>query len=204
MLICARYRDVRSRMQAGDVIAFSGSGWISSCIKFFQRCPVSHVGVVYETDVGRVDLMESTSLDGCHGVQQTHLSTRLERYGGPMWWLPLSNSSRLLLDRERLWNALTECRGRPYDFRQVAHHAVDLLHLWAQGEDVGKLFCSELVAYALKCGGVLPCWIDSAEVRPVDLVSMRIYDDDYYQLRGEEALLPRFNIKDPHIWRNKL
>jgi len=205
MLITTEYAAVRDRMRAGDVIAFSGSGFISAAIKLLTRSCVSHVGIVFEilqTDRRRVKLMESTSLGGIDGVQETYLSERLAGYRGPMWWLPLSDASRRKMDAAKFWATLYTCKGRKYDYRQVLHFAVDLLNLWAQGESPGRLFCSELAALALKAAYVLPVWIDSSEIRPVDLCAMRIYSENYYQIKGRTQAIKRYNRKDPLQWRN--
>lgn len=205
MLISTDYRAVRDRMRPGDVIAFSGSGFISDAIKFFTRSCVSHVGIVFEVreeDKRRVKLMESTTLNGESGVQETYLSERLAAYDGPIWWLPISEAARRKMDQRNFWSTLNSCKGRKYDYRQVMHFAVDLLHLWAQGESPGRLFCSELAALALKAAYVLPVWIDSSEIRPVDLCRFRIYSQNYYQLRNGWQEIKGYNCRDPLQWQN--
>lgn len=207
MLIQTSYAAIRSGIKPGDVIAFSGSGWISGAIKFFTRSCVSHVGVVYEINLKghrRIKLMESTTLNGYDGVQETYLSERLESHNGPVWWLPLSERVRKDMDAVRFWRCLwtVQAQKTKYDYRQAFHHAVDLLHLWAQSESPGRLFCSELVALALKSAYVLPVWINSSEIRPVDLCAFRIYSDNYYQLRGKPAEIKGYNSINPMEWRN--
>jgi hypothetical protein len=155
MLIQTDYKSVRCRIRPGDIIAFSGSGRISRLIQFFTRSVVSHVGIVFEImerDVRRVKLMESTTLDGLQGVQETYLSERIQTYSGPVWWLPLSEKVRSQMDQGRFWKALFDANGRPYDYRQVLHHGIDWLRLRSQGESPGRLYCSELCALALKSG----------------------------------------------------
>jgi hypothetical protein len=57
--------------------------------------------------------MESTTLDGLQGVQETYLSERIIRtYSGPVWWLPLSEKVRSQMDQGRFWKALFDAKGR--------------------------------------------------------------------------------------------
>ncbi|MDM7997241.1 MAG: hypothetical protein QUT30_16335 [Acidobacteriota bacterium] len=205
MLIQTDYKSVRCRIRPGDIIAFSGSGRISRLIQFFTRSVVSHVGIVFEIlerDVRRVKLMESTTLDGLQGVQETYLSERIQTYSGPVWWLPLSEKVRSQMDQGRFWKALFDANGRPYDYRQVLHHGIDWLRLRSQGESPGRLYCSELCALALKSGYALPVWINSSEVRPDDLCAFRIYSNNYYQLCGKPTEIRRYNSEDPLLWKN--
>jgi hypothetical protein len=198
MLVQGEYSKLRPLLRAGDIIAFSGSGFISGAIKLFTQNPVSHVGIVYWTyDDDRCDLMESTTLDGIKGVQQTHLSERIVGYDGPIWWLPLSMEARLKLDENAFFQCLRTQKGKPYDYGQVLHFGWDLLHLFAQGEDSSRLFCSELASLALKVAGVLPKTIDSSEIRPVDLCRFRIYGHNYYQLKGKQTAIKGFNSLYP-------
>jgi hypothetical protein len=202
MLIAADYMYLRPRMRAGDVVAFSGSGFISDAIKLLTDAAVSHVGIIYWTNDERCDLMESTTLSGVKGVQQTHFSERLVAYNGPIWCLPLSHCARAKLDQKAFFDCLTSQKGKPYDYGQVLHFAWDLLHLFAQGEDSSRLFCSELAALALKTGRVLPSNLDSSEVRPVDLCRFRIYDRDYFQLKGKATEIKGFNSLYPERFKN--
>jgi hypothetical protein len=62
------YEKARSKMQAGDVIAFGGKGHFSEIIKFATLSDISHVGVILQTKVPEEDtekffnqIIESTS-----------------------------------------------------------------------------------------------------------------------------------------------
>jgi hypothetical protein len=166
-------------------------------IRLVTRCPVSHVGMVLRTTdasvASRVELMESTSLDGMTGVQRTLLSERLAVYEGTLWWLPLAKRYRHVLKLDAYTGLLETVEGRGYDFRQIAHFFWDRLNLWARDENASRLFCSELAALALKAGGVLPESLNASEVRPSDLVRYRIWSNHYYQLRGTPHEIARYN-----------
>lgn len=200
------YPTARRAMKPGDIIAFAGEGFLSRAISWVTRCPISHVGIVLHCTDGdgirRVQLMESTTLNDTAGVQRTWLSDRVTRYAGRMWWLPISHYRRVQMNELSMVRVLEQLEGRGYDFKQVAHFYWDRLNLWAQKEDVSRLFCSELAVLGLKAAGVLPVWFDSAEFRPHDLVSLQIYANDYYQLRGTPADIGCFNCKSVEKWRN--
>jgi hypothetical protein len=78
-------------MKAADVIAFSGKGNFSEIIKWAARPPVSHVGIILQSQLlidgdpqdGMFNqIMESTALNGFSGVTISRLSNRLQVYDG--------------------------------------------------------------------------------------------------------------------------
>jgi len=96
------YKEKRSSMQPGDVIAFGGKGHFSDIIKWATRSAVSHVGVIlqsklyYENKAQKGifnQIIESTSLGGFSGVTISRLSDRIDTYEGEIWWLPLSDDA---------------------------------------------------------------------------------------------------------------
>lgn len=208
------YEEARDKMQPGDVIAFSGKGNVSEIIKLFTKSGVSHVGVVYKTkqvndsDPNRYmnTLMESTSLDGFSGVIMTLLSDRIKHYDGNLWWLPLSQASRNKLDLAKFFDFLVKQEGKAYDTKQAIKSALDALDdapflkdITYNKEDFSKFFCSELVAAALEDAGVIRN-VNSSEVTPIDLCTFRIYETDYYQLKGMDAPIKGFNSVEPDGW----
>ena len=70
----------------------------------------------------------------------------------------------------------------------------------ANEEDLENFFCSELVAAGLEAGRVLDT-INASEVTPIDLCRFNIYQDEYFQFRGEELTRIRgFNSMDSTRW----
>ena len=202
------YPEVRHLMRPGDIIAFGGTGELSIQIKSLTKAPVSHIGIVRHTqmvdddDDGRFfnEIIESTSLEDFIGVSVSQLSSRLKYYKGETWWLPLSSDSRKKLELPVFFNWLYSQEGKPYDFFQAIQSGLDpeKIHPWlglltTAKEDFSKQFCSELAAGALEEGGVLPS-INASEVTPIDLCRMAIYADTYYQLRGNDLEISRFNM----------
>ena len=201
------YKNVRNRMQPGDVIAFSGKKFSSDTIKWITDGNVSHVGVVFQSRLlangtpqpGLLNqVAESTAL----GVRFTRLSGIMRNYEGQIWWLPLSETSRARLDLETFHNFLLHHEGRPYDFHQagiLGLDKLDPLEIIQNQEDFEKLFCSELVAGALEAGGVIET-INASRVAPIDLCRFQIYADHYVQLTGPVKYINWFNSVDPNGW----
>ena len=201
------YENIRSEMQPGDVIAFSGEKTHSDAIKRVTAGNVSHVGVVFQTTLlingapqsGMLNLVaESTA----SGVRFSRLSGMVEKCEGQMWWLPLSDASRNQLDLETFYNFLLHHEGRPYDFPQAGILGLDKLdpfEIIRNQEDFEKLFCSELVAGALEVGGVIET-INASRVAPIDLCRFQIYADHYVQLIGTTKFINWFNSVDPNGW----
>ncbi|RKU32138.1 hypothetical protein C6495_11480 [Candidatus Poribacteria bacterium] len=216
-VIRENYREIRNRMQPGDVIAFSGNGNLSEVIRWATRSQVSHVGVVLQSKLLIEDtpqegffnqIIESTSLNGFSGVTITRLSDRVNAYDGDMWWLPLSEESRENLNLQRFFDFLIHHDRRPYDAPQAILSVLDTLDgipllgraTTQNVEDFSQFFCSELVAAALEAGGVIET-INAAEVTPIDMCRFNLYADEYVQFRGDgEQQIHRFNSIDPTGW----
>ncbi len=212
------YKDARSLMRPGDVIAFGGKGHFSEIIKFATFSGVSHVGVILQTEIaddeeGRFfnQIIESTSLNGFNGVNISRFSDRLDTYEGELWWLPLKKQIRdKLFDKTKFFNFLfNQAKERkPYDMPQAIKSAVDALDNLPFGmhgpaynqEDFSKFFCSELVSAGLEVAGAIDS-VNASEVTPIDLCRWNIYEDSYFQLKGESSKrISRFNTASPSDW----
>jgi hypothetical protein len=213
-----QYADVRELMQPGDIIAFGGKGEFSEIIKFATMGSVSHVGTILQTKI--IDeasnrffnnIIESTSLNGFSGVSVSRFSDRLH-YDGEVWWLPLRQNLRATkFNKVVFFNFLFEQaeQHKEYDTVQAIKSALDALDKLPFGkhgptynqEDYTKFFCSELVAAGLKKAGLVTD-INASEVTPIDLCRWSIYEDTYYQLKGDPTKdISRFNTLDPALWR---
>lgn len=191
--------DVLPHARTGDVLAFGGKGAVSRAIQVATRSPVSHVGVVVAGEADPV-VIESTTLDGLQGVAATPLSPRVATYPGRVWWLPLSERTRLHLDVDQLAGFLRSQLGRAYDRRQVLQFAwrcVPLLRHLCQREDLDRLFCSELIAAAFEHAGLLDC--NASLVSPVQLCRWRLYRD-CFQVQGSRCDIAGVNSLTPP-WR---
>lgn len=213
------YDEARKLMKPGDVIAFGGKGHFSEIIKFATFSSVSHVGVILQTKITEDDtdrffnqIIESTSLNGFNGVNISRFSDRLDTYEGELWWLPLSDHIRTALDKKKFYNFLfNQAKDKkPYDMPQAIKSAVDALDNLPfdlhgptfNKEDFSKFFCSELVAAGLEISGAINS-VNASEVTPIDLCRWNIYQNNYYQLKGESSKrISRFNSISPTNWGN--
>lgn len=211
----ALYQDVRPKMKAGDVIAFSGKGNFSEIIKWATRAAVSHVGVILQSKL-QIDgepqsgifnqIIESTSLNGFSGVIISRLSDRLDTYDGEIWWLPLRQDIHAAMDKKKYYDFLIHQERKEYDMPQAIKSALDALdkvplvgNLTHNAEDFSRFFCSELVAAALEAAGAIS-HINASEVTPIDLCSFALFENDYYQLTGNRKEIRGYNATNPTGW----
>ena len=212
------YSEARKLMKPGDVIAFGGKGHFSEIIKFATFSSISHVGVILQTKIPEDNskrffnqIIESTSLNGFNGVNVSRFSDRLDTYEGELWWLPLKKEIRdNLFDQNKFYNFLfNQAKDRkPYDMPQAIKSAIDALDNLPFGmygpaynkEDFSKFFCSELVSAGLEIAGAVGS-VNASEVTPIDLCRWNIYEDSYYQLKGDSSKrISRFNTSSPADW----
>ena len=212
------YDEARKLMKPGDVIAFGGKGHFSEIIKFATFSSVSHVGVILQTRIPEDStnrffnqIIESTSLNGFNGVNISRFSDRLNAYDGELWWLPIKKEIRYnSFDQKKFFDFLfNQAKDRkPYDMPQAIKSAVDALDNLPFGkhgpaynkEDFSKFFCSELVSAGLEIAGATGS-VNASEVTPIDLCRWAIYENSYYQLKGESSKrISRFNTASPEDW----
>lgn len=202
MLIQAKYHEIREDIQDGDIIAFGGRGAISNLIKLFTRSNVSHVALILKSALESGErlnmIIESTTLDGYSEVVINRLSNRLRNYQGEVWWLPLRQELRDNANWEGAYEWLKSQKRKAYDNVQAIGAGLDLI--LNNKEDFDKLFCSELCcAFFEERLGIVP-QINSSEVTPIDLCMFNLYENNYYQIRGEEKEIRGFNSLEPGQW----
>lgn len=209
------YEEARCRMKPGDIIAFSGKGNFSEIIKWATRSSVSHVAGILQTKLlieGKPQsgmfnqIIESTSLQGFSGVSISRCSERIRDYDGEIWWLPLRAECYEAMDKQAYYNFLIHQNNKPYDVPQAIRSAIDVLDnipvlgkLTHNTENFDSFFCSELITAALEASGVI-AHINASEVTPIDLCSFHLFEDDYYQLKGNEKIIRGYNQTNPVGW----
>lgn len=189
------YEQYRSQMQTGDLIAFSGNGGFSNVIKWATKSDYSHVGIVVKSDLGNgfgddsiliiESTLETTVLDANNkqvikGVQMHWLSKRIDMYNGSVSWLGLKNPLNPHKKAEmEAWLRETHNQKVRYDYLQIYNAAIDWfdeLGLSNQPE-FSTLFCSELVAKALKIAGAIDPSINPSEQTPDDAIEYPCFKD---------------------------
>ena len=198
------YKEARKLMKPGDVIAFGGKTLFSEIIKLATFSNVSHVGAILQTNIcddntGRFfnKIIESASINGFNGVSDSRLSERLNDVEGEIWWLPLKKEIREhQFNQEKFYNFLFDQDNArvEYDLAQALMSAMDIFdklplisnNLGHNKEDFNKFFCSELIAAAFEKSGITGD-INASEVTPIDLCRWSLYEDNYYQLKGDNS-----------------
>ena len=178
------YKAIRDELKTGDLVFFSGAGLVSGLIKLFTKSQWTHVGMVVRIPyIDSVLLWESTSLSKSKdvisgrlvsGVQISALSDRAAEYNNNIGVRHLSrelNETQL----QTLAELRHEFNGREYEQSKLdlAFSALDFAEL-SKSEDLSSLFCSEMVAEALKRMKVLITEMPSDEFTPADLSRLKL------------------------------
>jgi hypothetical protein len=175
----AKYETLRKNLRTGDLVLFSGKGAMSHGIKLFTSSKWSHVGMVLKLpDTDTIFLWESTTLlnladaiDGKRkkGVQLVLLSDRIKTYDGDASIRHLQNFSVSVSRYEKLMKLRKSFRNKPYEKSQIELLKSAYDGPWGHNEeDLSSLFCSELVAEAYQCLGLISNKIPSNEFTPKD------------------------------------
>ena len=161
------YNDIRTSLNTGDIVLFSGSGVISKTIQYFSRSFWSHIGMVIRDEEWKMLLLwESTTLSKVkdvesrgqrQGVAIRPMSDRLRDYPvGKVAFRKLQNITITDEMKQVLIAFRDEIKGRNYEESKIElmKSAYDGF-LGDNKEDLSSVFCSELVAEALQRIGVL-------------------------------------------------
>lgn len=173
------YTELRSSMQTGDLVLFSGRTWFSRAVQYFSDTPWSHVGMVLRLpEYDFVCLYEATALHDLQdldtgtvhdGVQLVPLSRRLQTYNGSVAYRKLHGFSVAGEHLQALLRLRHTFRGRPWE-----KHNMELVRaMWASltgpsahgRVDLSSFFCSELIS---KCYQTLGLLDSGPHARPCD------------------------------------
>ena len=145
--------------RTGDLVGFSGhnldSYFINAVTYGLPGWGLSHVGIVC-WHAGEPLIFEST-MDcptpcvvtcnyGVRGVQAQRLTDHIKHYKGKIWYYPLKERVREAV----LHRFLLSMIGRPYDDAGARRAAGKVWSAILGKESLTELFCSELVAAALR------------------------------------------------------
>ena len=171
-----KYEKLRTKLKTGDIVLFSGKGFVSWLIKWFTKSKWSHVGMAMRIlDYDMVLLWESTTLTKTKdihgksrsGVRIVPLSKALANYKGEVGIRYLLTNKGL--NKDVLAKMRNEFTGRKYEqnMLQLFKSAYD----WTLGKnkrDMSSVFCSELIAEAYQRLGYLSTKQPSNEYTPDD------------------------------------
>lgn len=170
------YDSIRSELKTGDIVLFSGNGFISKMIKWITNSEWSHIGIVINIEeYDFVTVLESTTLSNLpdlqtgeyvKGVQLVPLSARIAKYDGKIAVRQLIRSDDGSVDTRSLMDFRREIIGRKYESSEA--ELIKSATIGTNEEDLGSLFCSELVAECYQRMGVLTEHKPSNEYTPAD------------------------------------
>ena len=179
------YNEIRDELKTGDMVLFSGGGFVSRMIQMYTRSKWSHVGVVVRDDwYDQLLLWESTTLSKIktihgnvrQGVAIRPLSEVVENYDGVVGVRQLK---RELTDSEQITvgDLRKEFKGRDYetDKLELFRSAYDFIG-GQNEEDLSSLFCSELVAEMYQRLYFISEELPSNEYTPADLSVVQLIE----------------------------
>ncbi len=182
-MLPVKYSEIRNELKSGDMILFSGGGFVSRMIQMRTRSQWSHVGMVIKDDWWDMLLLwESTTLSKIktvhgrvrQGVAIRPLSEVIENYEGVVGvrqlTFPLTDAQELTISELR-----QEFKGREYEQSksELFKSAYDFIG-GKNEEDLSSSFCSELVAEAYQRVLFLSEQTPSNEYTPADLAELSI------------------------------
>lgn len=181
-----KYEAIRDELDTGDIVLFSGSGFISKMIQWKTHSEFSHVAMVVKIkEWDMLLLFESTTLSKIkdiesrkqtQGVQLVPLSERIKCYDDDkVVFRKLEGVERSPEMRKIFREFRKEVKGRHYEESKWELFCSAYDFIGGQNEeDLSSLFCSELIAemyerWYLFIGGVKhKDYIPSNERTPAD------------------------------------
>lgn len=204
--LARNYKNIRSKLQTGDLAIFGGHYRLSKLIRLRTRFPASHVAsIIRKGDrIRYVEASEGDMYPEREGVIVSEFSNSIPFYKGDIWIARLRDDIRKHLDEQKLYDFLMAQVGKEYDYDDMAKAGFDrldhLLPLTRNREDDSALFYSELVAVAYKHVGILPEQTNFSELTPAEIIKLKIYEPRYYQIKAfnyKAVKLPGFNTVTP-------
>jgi len=181
-------------LKTGDCILFSGSEFVSGVIKKFLHTPYSHCGLVLRMkDTTKTPIPEEEEVfvaeadwdDGdyfnkdekIYGIAINRFEDRMKDYSGDViWHCPLKKPlNPEQCEKVRQFILASKQKKVKYDLFQ----GLKMMACFKNKESSNSVFCSELVAFALKEAGVLPETVNCSEQNPYDVAKLEVYDGQY-------------------------
>jgi hypothetical protein len=195
-------------MRPGDIIAFEGTGLLSSLIEFFTNSRVTHTGMVRWAagEPACIEVTSSTISSLLSGPQTEPLIEVLgaDYAQGRAWWLPLRDDIRALGDWVTAGAFIDVAQSfvRVGGPKAVQYDKAGLLGFVlretpiigayiCQASDPHAAFCSSYVTAILEAAGILR-GINARQVSPQQLCEMKLYRE-CVQIWGTPAVIRKFN-----------
>jgi len=141
------------------------------------------VVLIYESTRNGDHTPDTTS--GCDpytGVHAFEIRQRVASYSGRLWWIPLKAEKRPDARMEAImvdWLKKEHAKRTPYDYAQMIGAGLDRLFAVfgnKNREDLSEMFCSEMVAAALRKAYVIPQTEKVSDATPQDCANYPCFD----------------------------
>lgn len=161
------------KIDVGDCVFYSGTGFISRVIRVISRGKFSHVGIISKDD----PLVVTEAL--AKGLVHHSLYGDVSGYKGQVWVAKLSDSTRSVFDEQAFNDWICRHIGTPYGWVSAAEVGLhDILHKY-HPRVANNYFCSEAAVLALQAACVIEGGVNAAEIAPNDLWEFSIFGDKF-------------------------
>lgn len=163
-MLSSGYYSCRNQIKAGDIVLYSGNGFMSTCIKYFDDAHWNHVGMVEQIGDRLVTIEMWTK-----GIQLIPLSRRVASYKEFAVLRPIATQeekAKGLLELIDCWD-----RDEEYDYwllPRIAFYKKTGINLKALGKNKRNI-CSELAQKYTNAIG-LSCYKDLLLPTPQDFI----------------------------------
>jgi len=187
----AKYENIRNQLKTGDILLFSGKGFISWGIKRICGSKWSHVGMVIKVNgYDMVFCWESTSMSSIkdffskkqkNGAQTVLLSDRLRVYPGQVAVRQLKTPLKPQ-QINAIMQLRKECKNKPYETNkwELFCAAYDFIG-GKNKKNLRSVFCSEMTAEGYIRAGLLKSKKPSNEYEPCEFASMKLIGNELSQ-----------------------
>jgi hypothetical protein len=173
------YRDVRARIQLGDILLYRGGSFVSHLIKDLTQGAYSHCGMAAwwnnEHTVPRLMVFEAV----WPVVAVRPASLSVDDYDGPVDWWSLQREYREKLALDRLFEAALAKIGQPFAVSGLFRYL--FLRLIGATETADRksneYFCSQYVSECFRVGNLDPVSSKADTfTSPVELARSGVWD----------------------------
>lgn len=166
------YKYIRSTLQTGDIVLFSGRGLFALLIKIFTISSLTHVGIVVRDGFTKqLSILESAVIGGKNGVQLNLLGARIKNHKGKLYIRKLVTERHPAL-QIKLQGFIRDNLGTSYEagIRGGWELLCAALDFWPfqNKPNTSRYFCSELVTEIYKLWELIPMATISNEITPAD------------------------------------
>jgi len=154
---------------------------IAKAVVASGETPRRKVVLTYESTRNGDHTPDTTSgVDPYTGVHSFEIRQRVASYTGRLWWIPLQQPLDARLGKNMVdWLKANHSKRTPYDYPQMIGAGLDRLFAVfgaKNREDLTEMFCSEMVAAALRIAALVPPDTVVSSTTPIDCANFKCYE----------------------------